>query len=167
MIKIIKEDITKLNTDAIVNAANEYLIHGGGVAKAIACAAGPELEKESKEIIIKKKKLKVGEVVYTTSGRLSQRGIKYVIHVVGPRGTKPELLEKAIINVFKLAKKLKAKTIALPAISCGIFGFNKPLGAEIIFKIAKKYEKDFDEIFLVSLDNEIIRDWKKLFFLND
>jgi len=162
MINIIKGDITKLSVDVIVNAANEYLIHGGGVARAIANAAGKEIIEQSQKIINKKGKLEVGEAVYTSAGNLKANGIKYIIHVVGPRGTKPDLLKKAITNVFELAKTLKIKTIALPAVSCGIFGFDKKQGTKIIFNISKKYEKQFEEILLVSIDEEIIDLWKKM-----
>ena len=158
MIKIIEGDITKLNVDIIVNAANETLFHGGGVARAIANAAGKELIKESNNIIKKKSRLNVGEAVYTTAGNLNA---KYVIHVVGPRGTKQEKLELAMNNIFELGKKLKAKSIAIPAVSCGIFGFDKKQGTKIIYDISKKYEKDMD-ISLVSIDKEIIDYWKEL-----
>lgn len=157
MIKIIEGDITKLEADVIVNAANEKLFHGGGVARAIANAAGKELIKESNEIIRKRLGLRVGEAVYTTAGNLNA---KYVIHVVGPRGTQPEKLESAIDNVFKLAEKLEVRSIALPAVSCGIFGFDKEKGSRIIYETAKQYETKID-IYLVSLDKEIVGYWKR------
>lgn len=156
MIKIIEGDITKLEVDVIVNAANEKLFHGGGVARAIANAAGKELIKESNKIIRKKGRLEVGEAVYTNAGNLKA---KYVIHAVGPRGTNLNKLEEAVTNVFELAKKLEARSIALPAISCGIFGFDKKLGSKIIYEEAKKYEKEM-EIFLVSIDKEIVGYWR-------
>ena len=86
---------------------------------------------------------------------------KYIAHVVGPRGTKPKLLGRAIENIFKKAKSLNAKSIALPAVSCGIFGFDKKTGAEIIYKVCKKHENKVN-IFLVSTDNEIIKYWKEM-----
>jgi len=157
MIKIIQGDITEIQADVIVNAANEKLFHGGGVARAIADAGGSVLIKESNEIIRKRGRLEIGEAVYTSAGNLKA---KYVIHVAGPRGTKPEKLEQAIENVFQLAKRLEAKSIALPAVSCGIFGFDKKQGSEIIYRISKKYYKDMD-VYLVSIDKEIIGYWKK------
>ncbi len=164
MIKIFEGDITSLQLEegAIVNAANEMLFHGGGVARAIANACGKTLIDESRDIIRKKGRLKTAEAVFTSAGKLKEKGIKYVIHVVGPRGTDEKLLEESIKNVFELAKKLKVKTIALPAVSCGIFGFDKKLGSEIIFNAAKNYEKDFKEIYLVSIDNDIIGYWREL-----
>jgi len=157
MIKVIEGDITKLKVDIIVNAANERLFHGGGVARAIANAAGEKLIEESNKIIKEKLKLDVGEAVHTTAGNLNAR---YLIHVVGPRETNPEKLELAIGNVFNLALKLGARSIALPAVSCGIFGFNKEKGSNIIYDVARKHEEEMD-IYLVSLDKEIIGYWNK------
>lgn len=161
MVEVLKEDITGLNVEAIVNAANEYLSHGGGVAKAISKAAGGELQRESNDIIREQGPLKIGGAVYTNSGNLQGKGIKYVIHAVGPRGTKPELLKEAIRNVFKLSIYLNVKSIALPAISCGVFGFDKEEGSRIIFGIAKEYEGEFERVVLTSLDKYIFDYWTK------
>lgn len=158
MIKIIGGDVTKLQVDVIVNAANEYLQHGGGVARVIANKAGKQLIEESNKIIAERGKLNVGEAVYTRAGNLNAR---YVMHAVGPRGTQEEKLKEILNNVFELAKKLEARSIALPAISCGIFGFDKEKGTRIIYEEAKKYAQDID-IFLVSIDKEIIDYWEKL-----
>ncbi len=158
MIKIAKQDITEVETDIIVNAANSYLMHKGGVALAIAKKAGPIIDEQSRKIIEQHGKLKVTEVAVTSAGNLKA---KWVIHAVGPRGTKPELLEKTLTNVFEKAIELNARKIAIPPISCGIFGFDKKLGAKILIKVAKKYEKHFDEILIVSIDEEIITYLKK------
>jgi len=156
MIHIIHTNITKVKADIIVNAANEYLSHGGGVALAISQAGGPIINKESKEWIKKNGHLEVGGTAVTSAGNLKA---KWIIHVVGPRGTRPQFLRKAINNVFKKAIKLNAKSIALPAVSCGIFGFDKKKGAEIIYNASKEYSDKMD-IYLVSLDKEIIKYWK-------
>ena len=150
MIKVLLGDITKLNVDAVVNAANEHLFQGGGVARAIA-NADPSVWKTSKEFISKQGPLKVSECV-----ALPAKKWKYVIHVVGPRGTKPELLRKAIKCAFEKAKELNLKTIAIPPISTGIFGFDKKLGCKILVEIAKEYESYFDEIILISIDKEAV-----------
>ncbi len=150
MIKIIHGDITRLKVDAVVNAANEHLFHGGGVARAIA-NADPSVWKTSKEFIAKYGPLKVSECV-----GLPAKKWKYVIHVVGPRETKPELLRKAIKCAFEKAKELNVKTIAIPPISTGIFGFDKKLGCEILVDIAKEYENEFEEIILISIDREAV-----------
>ncbi|MGB9896075.1 MAG: macro domain-containing protein, partial [Thermoproteota archaeon] len=81
-IRFVKGDITKLKVDAIVNAANSYLKHGGGVAGAIVRAGGSIIQKESDDIVMKRGPIKVGEAVFTSAGELNA---KYVIHTVGPR----------------------------------------------------------------------------------
>jgi len=158
MIKIIEGDITNLEVDIIVNAANEFLEHGGGVARAIAEKAGEQLIRESRQVIEKRGKLGVGEAVFTNAGQLKAA---YVIHVVGPRDGDEIKLGQAIISVFELAKILGSNSIALPAVSCGVFGFDKKEGAEIIYQIAEKYEEDF-QIILCSIDKEIIGYWEEL-----
>ncbi|MCC7571369.1 macro domain-containing protein [Candidatus Micrarchaeota archaeon] len=157
MIKIIKGDITQLKTDIIVNAADEFLDHGGGIAFSIVRAGGYKIKDESREWINRHGPLKVGEVAVTTAGKLDASKI---IHVVGPRGTNPELLEKAIRNVLEKARELGARTVAMPAVSCGVFGFDKKRGAEIIYKICKRYV-DLN-IFLISIDSEVIKYWQEL-----
>ncbi|MBD3253270.1 macro domain-containing protein [Candidatus Pacearchaeota archaeon] len=162
MIEVILGDITNLEVDSIVNAANENMVHGGGVAEAIADAAGEEFIKESRDFINKRGRLKVGDAVYTGSGNLKNKGVKYVIHAVGPRGGNKDLLEKVVRNIFELAKRIGVRSIALPAVSCGIFGFDKKLGSKLIFEISKEHEGNFKKIILISLDKEIIDYWNKL-----
>ncbi len=116
-----KGDITEESTDAIVNAANEHLMHGGGVAYAIAKKAGSILEEESRGIGY----VPTGSAAITSGGNLPA---KYVIHAVGPvwRGGKsnePQLLRSAIRSSLELAKKHELKSISFPAISTGIFGY--------------------------------------------
>lgn len=153
MIKIAKKDITTTEADVIVNAANSYLMHKGGVALAIAKKAGPIIDEQSRKIIEQHGKLRVTEVAVTSAGNLKA---KYIIHAVGPKGTKPQLLEKTLTNVFEKAIELNARKIAIPPISCGTFGFDKKIGAKILINVAKKYEKHFEEILIASIDEEII-----------
>lgn len=128
-IKVYKADICKLPVECIVNAANENLWHGGGVAFAIAKAAGYELEKEGKTYIDKHGPIPVGHVCVTTAGDLPY---KYVIHAVGPKWDPgwnkteqvyqcAEQLKDAIINSLKEADKKQLESIGLPAISSGNF----------------------------------------------
>lgn len=119
-------DITKLHVDAIVNAANESLSHGAGVAKAILDAAGPELEREGNEIMKKKGSIPVSETEVTSAGRLPCRK---VIHAVGPRWPRTNdenektkclrLLYKTFINILSTADRLHFKSIAMPPVSSG------------------------------------------------
>ena len=136
-IKLIKGDITEEQVDAIVNAANSYLKHGGGVAGAIVRKGGFVIQEESDKIDY----VPVGQAVLTSAGNLSSH---YIIHTVGPRwgeGDEPQKLENAILNTLKLANEKKFSSISLPAISSGIFGFPKDLCAEIIIKTSMEFLK--------------------------
>lgn len=134
MLEIKRGDITSFPVEAIVNAANRYLEHGGGVAYVIAkAAAGNALEyvKVSKEAMreqLGKDSIEHGEVVVTPGMRLEKYGIKYVIHTVGPYcggrwdEDRKEKLRKAILGALRKAEELGVKSIAFPAISAGIYG---------------------------------------------
>jgi len=106
-LKVVKGDITQEEVEAIVNAANSYLKHGGGVAGAIVRAGGEVIQKESDEYVEKYGPLPVGSATITSAGKLKA---KYVIHTVGPRwgeGDEEKKLEKAIESVLTLAKEKK------------------------------------------------------------
>lgn len=161
--QIIRDDITRLETDAIVNAANSRLLAGGGVCGAIFSAAGAgELQKECDKIGF----CGIGEAVITKGFRLKA---KYVIHTVGPiYGQDPENEENQLYSCYKnsleLAGKKKLESIAFPVISSGIYGYPK---AEAI-KIAIRAIKDFlDEnemtVYLVLYDKNAFQISEKLF----
>ncbi len=119
-------DITGEVVDAIVNPANQYLTHGAGLAKVIVQKGGSEIQRESDKLIRKRgfQSLHVGDAVHTIAGRLPS---KYVIHAVGPEWDRQsdkksiKLLQKACFESLKLALKLGLSSVALPAISSGIF----------------------------------------------
>ncbi len=126
--KIVQGDITECTVDAIVNAANSYLQHGGGVAGAIVKKGGSIIQEESNAIGY----VPVGECAVTTGGRLKA---PYVIHAVGPRfgeGDEENKLKKTVNNVLKCATEMRFQSIAMPAISAGIFGFPKDKCARIL-----------------------------------
>ena len=128
-------DITDLDTDAIVNAANAQLILGGGVAGAIRRKGGPKIQEECDEI----GGTIVGGAVITTGGNLKA---KYVIHAVGPRmgeGDEDSKLTNAVLNSLKLMNERGLKIIAFPAISTGIFGYPIDRCAKIMIFAVKKY----------------------------
>ncbi len=162
-IDLIKENITKLNCDAIVNAANKSLLGGGGVDGAIHRAGGKEILKECKEI----GGCDVGEAVITTGGDLNS---KYVIHTVGPvwRGgnnNEEEMLKKAYLNSLKLAVKKQIKMIAFPNISTGVYRFPKEKSADIAVKTVNDFLSDNDtpeKVIFVCYDEENHKIYQKL-----
>ncbi|NIF05850.1 O-acetyl-ADP-ribose deacetylase [Chryseobacterium sp. Tr-659] len=164
-IEIVRADITKIQADAIVNAANSSLLGGGGVDGAIHRAGGPQILEECRMIRNKQGKCNTGEAVVTTAGNLPA---KYVIHTVGPvwnddKERCSKLLSNCYINSLKLAESLKIKTIAFPNISTGIYKFPKDLAARIAVENVKSFHSDIIEnIIFVCFDdeNEII--YKKL-----
>ncbi|MFX1301980.1 MAG: macro domain-containing protein [Promethearchaeota archaeon] len=134
-IKLVQGDITELDTDVIVNAANAQLILGGGVAGAIRKKGGPTIQEECNKI----GGTYVGGAVITNGGNLKAR---HVIHAVGPRmgeGNEDEKLRNATLNSLKLMDEHKLKTIAFPAISTGIFGYPIDRCSEIMISTAKEY----------------------------
>ena len=124
-LSLVQGDITKQETDAIVNAANPFLMGGGGVDGAIHQAGGRAIFEECKEIVSKQGRLPTGKAVITKGGNLKA---KYVIHTVGPiwqGGTKSEaeLLTSAYQESLKLATKHKLENISFPSISTGAYGY--------------------------------------------
>jgi O-acetyl-ADP-ribose deacetylase (regulator of RNase III) len=142
-IQIRQADITEEHVDVIVNAANGQLAHGGGIAGVIAKKAGPPLEEESRRWIDTHGPIATGNVAVTGPGRLA---CQKVIHAVGPvwhggdRG-EPALLGAAVLNSLIKADELGLQSIAIPAISSGIFGFPKELCAEISLRTAIRFYK--------------------------
>lgn len=126
-IQVKKADITKLEMDCIVNAANSTLLGGGGVDGAIHRAGGPEILEQCKVIVGKIGSLPAGEAVITTGGKLPAR---FVVHTVGPiwkggNKNEEELLYNAYWNSLKLAAENGCASIAFPNISTGVYGYPK------------------------------------------
>ncbi|MEO0280092.1 MAG: macro domain-containing protein [candidate division WOR-3 bacterium] len=147
-------DITELEVDAIVNAANEYLKHGGGLAGVIVKKGGKIIQEESNKIGY----CPVGSAVVTSAGKLKA---KYVIHAVGPKwgeGDEEKKLKSAVRSALKLGEDKKIKSIAFPAISTGIFGFPKEKGTKIIVEEVKDFLiRDVDsikEVYLCDINLE-------------
>lgn len=144
-ITLLQGDITRVEADAIVNAANSSLLGGGGVDGAIHRAGGPAILEECRKIRDRQGRCAVGEAVITTAGRLPA---KYVIHTVGPvwnKGNEEEkaLLRNAYVNSLQLAVKYGVKTIAFPNISTGVYRFPKQVAAEIAVASVREFlEKD-------------------------
>ena len=137
IVELVQGDITEMETDAIVNAANAALQLGGGVAGAIRRKGGPKIQEECNKI----GGTFVGGAVITTGGKLRA---KYVIHTVGPRygeGDEDRKLRNATLNSLKLADQYSLRSIAFPAVSAGIFGFPKDRCAKIMLSTTVEYLK--------------------------
>jgi O-acetyl-ADP-ribose deacetylase (regulator of RNase III) len=137
-LSLIQGDITERQVDAIVNAANSYLRHGGGVAGAIVQKGGAIIQEESNRIDF----VPVGSVVVTTAGNLP---CKSVIHAVGPQmgeGDEDAKLKDTIHSILQLASDKKFSSVSIPAISSGIFGFPKDRCAKILVSETQKFVKE-------------------------
>jgi len=137
VLELVEGDITEMQTDAIVNAANARLVLGGGVAGAIKRKGGPTIQQECNKI----GGTFVGGAVITGGGNLKA---KYVIHAVGPRmgeGNEDEKLKNATLNSLKVADENKLKSISFPAISTGVFSFPVQRCAEIMLRTTIDYLK--------------------------
>lgn len=160
-VRIIRGDLTEAPVDAIVSAANSHLQHGGGVAGAIVRKGGRIIQEESNRIGF----VPVGDCALTSGGSLHA---KYVIHTVGPRwgeGDEEAKLRSAVLNTLKLAENRAFSSIAMPAISAGIFGFPKDRCARIMieeiagFADGSKGTEGYsgiEGIDIYLMDNEIV-----------
>lgn len=161
-ISIIKGDITTFEGGAIVNAANNQLWMGGGVAGAIKRVGGSEIEREA----VSKGPIPIGGAVTTSAGKLKA---KYVIHaaVMGrDLKTSEEYIRTATINTLKEAEKLKIKSIAFPALGTGVGGFPYEECAKIMKKAIEESEKEFkylQEVVFYLFDDEAYQTFKKVF----
>ncbi len=138
-LEIAKGDLTQEPVDAIVNAANEHLAHGGGIAAAMVRAGGQSIQDESKAWVRQHGPVTHAAPAYTRAGSLPAR---YVIHAVGPRwgdGDEDHKLAQAIRGSLKCAETLDLRSIAFPALSTGIFGFPKERAARIFFETFMDY----------------------------
>jgi O-acetyl-ADP-ribose deacetylase (regulator of RNase III) len=155
-IEIIQGDITKLDVDAIVNAANMTLLGGGGVDGAIHRAAGTELLAECRTL----GGCRPGEAKITRGYGLPAR---FVIHTVGPvwregEGNEPEILTNCYRSALQLAVENGIKTIAFPAISCGAYGYPIPEAAQIAIKTTRNFlatEDQIDKVIFVLWGEDI------------
>lgn len=172
-LQLVQGDITAEISDAIVNAANENLIHGAGVAGAISRSGGPEIQTESDAWVRKHGPVSHAEPAWTTGGRLPCR---YVIHAVGPvwrgaietggGGIADAQLDAAVRGSLRVADELGLKSISLPAISTGIFGFPKERAADIILKTIRSYfeaktNSGIKTVRLVLYDNPSLSAFQK------
>lgn len=164
LLRLVQGDLTERDVNAIVNAANSHLQHGGGVAGAIVKKGGQIIQDESDKIGF----TPVGTAVITTAGRLPAQ---FVIHTVGPRmgeGDEDNKLRNAVLSSLMLASQKKLKSISIPAVSSGIFGFPKDRCARILVGESALFLKEhrdssLDTIEFCIRDDETLRHFKKEF----
>lgn len=161
-LKAIQGDITQMEVDAIVNAANSSLLGGGGVDGAIHRAGGEQILKECKEIVAKQGECKTGDAVITSAGKMPA---KYVIHTVGPiwnggKDNEEQKLGSCYRKSLELAVENNCSTIAFPNISTGVYGFPKDKAAVIAVKTVKEFASKNDkikEVIFVCFDEENLK----------
>ena len=158
-ISLHKGDITRLDVDAIVNAANATLLGGGGVDGAIHRAAGPELLEECRRL----HGCPTGEARITRGYRLPAR---HVIHTVGPvwhggNDGEPELLASCYRSSLRLAEAHQIRTIAFPAISCGVYGYPADQAAEIAVREVSRFQGSVEQVIFVCFGDAICNAYER------
>jgi O-acetyl-ADP-ribose deacetylase (regulator of RNase III) len=141
-LEVAQADVTKLEVDAITNAANTRLMHGGGVAGAIARAGGPVIQQESDA----KAPIGLGEAVETSAGDMPARWVIHAATMEMDFRTDARIIEKATRSTFAKAEQLGARSLALVAFGTGVGGFPLDEAARIMVRVAREHEDAFDRI---------------------
>ncbi len=160
MIEVLQDDITTLNVDAIVNAANNSLLGGGGVDGAIHKAAGPQLIEYNRTL----GGCETGDAKLSPGFKLQA---KHIIHTVGPvwqggSSGEPELLAQCYRRCFEVALLNQIKIIAFPAISTGVYGYPKEAAAMVAITSMREYESKFDLIIACCFSEVDVEIYKRL-----
>lgn len=173
-ISVWKDDLTRHKVDAVVNAANEKLKHVGGLAQALSEAGGPMIQKYSDDIIKKGRKVNTGEAEITPAGNLQ---CKWIIHAVGPQvppnpsqkecDQAAPLLHNAINSILQIVVSQNISSVAIPALSSGLFNFPRDRCADIIVKAIKQFHEYTGfygknvEIHLVNNDEPSVQEMER------
>ncbi|XP_016093246.1 poly [ADP-ribose] polymerase 9 [Sinocyclocheilus grahami] len=173
-VSVWKDDLTRHKVDAVVNAANEKLNHGGGLAQALSECGGPMIQKWSDDIIQKCGKVKTGEAVLTRAGKLP---CSYIIHAVGPKVSQnpskkdvnraAPLLSNTVISILQTVVSQNITSVAIPALSSGLFNFPRDCCADIIVDTIKQFYENGRfrdknvEIHLVNNDEPTVQEMER------
>jgi O-acetyl-ADP-ribose deacetylase (regulator of RNase III) len=157
VVRVVQNDLTEEAVDAIVNAANQHLAHGGGVAGAISRKGGPSIQQESDAWVREQGPVHTGSAAITGAGSLPCR---YVIHAVGPvwgSGDEEAKLASAVRSALDLAGQYGLVSVSMPGISSGILGFPKPLCAQVLLRTVREWiaahaESSVREVNLCNID---------------
>jgi O-acetyl-ADP-ribose deacetylase len=141
-LQVMQADVTKLEVDAIANAANTHLMHGGGVAGAIARAGGPAIQRESNA----KAPIGLGEAVETSAGDMPARWVIHAATMELDFRTDAQIIEKATRSTLAKAEELGAKSLALVAFGTGVGGFPLEETARIMVGVAREHQGDCERI---------------------
>ena len=163
-VRAVRGDLTTQDVDAIVNAANEYLDHGGGVAAAIVKAGGHSIQEASHRWVAQHGPLGRGVAAVTQAGQLDAR---IVVHTVGPRYREgqdnADLLAEAVTAALDAAAAARARSVALPAISAGIFGYPRDEATRLIARTVvawlERHPGMLEEVRLVGYDEGTAADF--------
>lgn len=164
-ISVVLGDITELKVDAVVNAANSSLL--GGVDGAIHRACGPDLLQACRSL----GGCPTGSAKTTVAyGRMAKNGVKFIIHAVGPvwrdgKHNEPEQLKSAYVTSLNEAMSVGAKSVAFPAISCGVYAYPLDQAAEIAYNAVNDFIKEhpdaFDEVVFTAFSKQIFDEYNK------
>src|SRR3954469_11857258 len=150
-LEVQQADVTTLEVDAIANAANTHLLHGGGVAAAIARAGGSELERESRE----KAPIGLGDAVETTAGDMPSRWVIHAATMVDPGGTSSaEVIEQATGATLAVAERLGARSLALVAFGTGVGGFPLDEAAQLMVGAVRRHSAALPERVVFAVHGE-------------
>jgi O-acetyl-ADP-ribose deacetylase (regulator of RNase III) len=156
-LEVIQADVTKLEVDAIANAANTQLKHGGGVAGAISRAGGPEVQRESDE----RAPIGLGEAVETTAGEMPARCVIHAatMELGGP--TSAEIIERATASTLAKAEELGCQSLALVAFGTGVGGFPLDEAARLMVGVAREHQGELEHIVFAVHGDEAERAFRE------
>jgi O-acetyl-ADP-ribose deacetylase (regulator of RNase III) len=156
-LEVIQADVTKLEVDAIANAANTQLKHGGGVAGAISRAGGPEVQRESDE----RAPIGLGDAVETTAGEMPARSVIHAatMELGGP--TSAEIIERATASTLAKAEELGCQSLALVAFGTGVGGFPLDEAARLMVGVAREHQGELEHIVFAVHGDEAERAFRE------